>query len=201
MELREAVRQRRMVRSFTTDPLPSGLLDELIDLARRSPTAGYAQGVDFLVLEGPEQTSTYWDVALPPDRRDDFPWPGLLDAPALVLPMRDVDAYLARYSEPDKANAGLGADPGAWPVPYWDIDAGMAAMTLLLGAVDAGLGALFFGVFRDEDRLLAQLGVPPGVRPIGTIALGHPAPDDRPSGSGAQRPRRPLDQVIHRGHW
>jgi hypothetical protein len=38
-----------------------------------------------------------------------------------------------------------------WPVPYWDIDAGMAALLMLLTAVD-GLGACFFGVNRSLSR-------------------------------------------------
>ena len=62
-----------------------------------------------------------------------------------------------------------------------------------------GLGALFFGVFRSADRLLDSLGVPPGLDLIGAIALGHPLPDGE--GLSASRPRRDLEEVIHRGGW
>ena len=62
-------------------------------------------------------------------------------------------------------------------MPYWWVDAGMASEHLLLGAVDAGLGACFFGPFGHEDDILAGLGVPDGWRAVGTVALGHPAPD------------------------
>jgi hypothetical protein len=58
--------------------------------------------------------------------------------------LADPTAYLDRYAEPDKGWTDRSLD--RWPIPYWDTDTAMAAMVVLLGAVDAGLGALFFGV-------------------------------------------------------
>ncbi len=187
-----------MVRSYEPRLVDPALIDRLLDTARRAPSAGNTQGTHFLVLEGPAQTARFWSVTLPVEDRAGFAWPGLLDAPVLILPLSDEAAYRDRYREPDKAASGLGDGP--WPVPYWDTDAAMATMILLLAAVDAGLGALFFGIFRNEARLLDELGLPSGVRPIGAVALGHPAPGDRPSGSLA-RGRRKFADVVHRGGW
>ena len=153
----------------------------------------------FLALEGSAQTSRYWDVALPPNRRDQFGFPGLVTAPVLILAVVRPDTWLERYAEPDKAAHGLGAGEAAWPVPYWWVDGGMAVEHLLLGAVDAGLGACFFGLFDHEPAVFAELGVPEGWRALGTIALGHPAPDD--PGLSAARPRRTVGEVLHRGRW
>ena len=203
MEWSEVVRKRRMVRDFTDQPVDPLLLDRLLDDARRVPTAGFSQGIDFIVLEG-EQTEIFWKHTMEADIRANFQWPGLLRAPTIVLPIADANAYLDRYSQPDKAHAGLGAAEDAWPVPYWYIDTGMAGMALLYGVVNAGLGALFFGIFRNEHALLAELGVPAGKRPIGAIAIGHPTPAAQPrpnEGSPSRRPRRPLEAVIHRGAW
>jgi nitroreductase len=88
-----------------------------------------------------------------------------------------------------------------WPVPYWDMDAAMAVMLMLLTAVDEGVGAWWFGVFHGAEALLRDLGVPPGRRLVGAVAVGYPAADDRPGGSARTRPRRPVDQVVHRGRW
>jgi nitroreductase len=199
MELSEAVRRRRMVRSFDGHPLGAGVLDRLLAQAVRAPSAGFTQGWAFVVLEGADQTARFWDHTLPAGDRATFRWPGLLRAPVIVLPMASRQAYLDRYAEPDKAGAGL-ADEAAWPVPYWDVDCAFATMVLLLGAVDQGLGALFFGIFRGETELLADLGVPPEYRPIGAVALGHPDGHDTRSASLA-RGRRSLDEVVHRGGW
>ncbi len=188
-----------MIRSFGDEPVDPSIVDGIIDLARRGPSAGNTGGIHFLVLEGVEHTSAYWDVTLPPERRESFPWPGLLNAPVLLIPWVDPGAYVARYGEPDKMHTGLGADTDAWPVPYWFVDGGAAVQTVLLAASDLGLGALLFGLFDHEDAVRERFGVPAGRRAVGAIALGHRR-DDRRSRS-ARRRRPELDSVIHRGGW
>ncbi|MYB04066.1 MAG: nitroreductase family protein [Acidimicrobiaceae bacterium] len=199
MEFEHAVRRRRMVRSFTSETVPPLTVDEICDLARRAPTAGNTAGVEFLVLEGSD-TAAYWDVTLPLEQRDGFAWPGLLNAPVLVVVWSHPGGYLRRYREPDKDHTGLGAGEEAWPVPYWFVDGGAAVMTLLLAAQDRGLGAAFFGMFDHEQDVRQRFGVPPDRRGVGTVAIGHPADDDRPSRS-ARRGRPPLDEVLHRSGW
>jgi nitroreductase len=205
------VRARRMTRSFRPDPLDRALVDRLVDLARRAPSAGNTAGLRFLVLDTPDDVAAYWDTTLPEKRRATFPWPGLLRAPVLVVPCVSAGAYLTRYAERDKAarvaasaaaRRALGADAAAWAVPYWFVDGGMAAMALLLGAEAAGLGALFFGLFEHEPAVRARFGVPSGWRPIGVIALGWPD-DAAPAGlsASARRGRPSLAEVLHRGRW
>jgi nitroreductase len=109
------------------------------------------------------------------------------------------DAWVERYAEADKAATGLGAGVDEWPVPYWWVDAGMATEHLLLGAVQLGLAACFFGLFDQEAAVLAALGVPGGWRAVGTVAVGHPAPDE--PGRSVDRGRRAVDEVLHRGRW
>ena len=89
--------------------------------------------------------------------------------------------YVDRYGEPDKAGSGLGGRGEHWPVPYWIGDAAFGVMAVLLGAVDAGLGACILGTFRGEAEL-ARLGVPEGG---GCSArwLGHPDGRDHRSPS------------------
>ena len=188
-----------MVRAFTPEPLAPGTIDDLIDLARRAPSAGHSQGWAFVVLEGATETARYWDVALPSGRRASFRWPGLVAAPALVVALVRPEAWAQRYAEEDKAATGLGGGVDSWPVPYWWVDGGMAVEHLLLGATAAGLGACFFGLFAHEEAVLAALGVPEGWRALGTVALGHPAPDE--PGRSAARPRHSVAEVVHRGRW
>lgn len=194
-----------MTRAFRSDPLPEGLLDDLIDQASRAPSAGKTQGWHAVALEG-DDTSIFWDITLPPSRRETFRWQRLLDAPLILLPFADPRAYVERYAEPDKAATGLGAGTEAWPVPYWTIDASMAVMTLLLAAEDAGLGALFFGVFRGEPELRERLGIPEHLELLGAVALGfagdhHDDGDAGGPGRSSTRPRRRPDEIIHRGRW
>ena len=106
-----------MTRSFRPDPIDPDLIDELVDLASRAPSAGKTQGWHLVVLEG-EDTQRFWQHAFPSTRRANFRWPSLFDAPAIALAFADPDAYVSRYAERDKAATGLGAGADAWPTPY-----------------------------------------------------------------------------------
>jgi len=189
-----------MTRAFASDPIDPAIVDDMVDLASRAPSAGKAQGWHVIVLEGADQVDRYWDITLPADKRASFRWQHLLDAPVLMIPLADPSAYVERYAEPDKERTGLGAGAEAWPAPYWTIDTAMAVMTLLLAAEDRGLGALFFGVFQRESDVRTEFEIPDRLEIVGAIALGRPLRDDEP-GRSSKRLRRSADQIIHRGRW
>jgi nitroreductase len=196
MEFQDVVRRRRMVRNFDSRPLPPELVERILANAQRGPSAGFTQGAELLVLEGRAQTGRYWDACFPAHRRSGFRWPGILEAPLLIVPLGSRQAYLDRYAEPDKG--WIDRDPDRWPVAYWDVDAGFAALLVLLTAVDCDLGAVLFRVF-EPDALRAEFGIPDRFSPVGAIAIGYPQPD-APSPSVA-RGRRPSSEVVHRGGW
>jgi nitroreductase len=191
-----------MVRSYSNRPVPADVLDRVLDVALRGPSAGFSQGVDLLVLEG-SQTQQFFELTSDPGFiAEPGPLSGLLRAPVIVLPLSDPAAYVARYSEADKAGSSLAGVPAqSWPVPYWLVDSSFAVMLLLLAATDEGLGALFFRLHRDPGPFLAALGVPEGKQVIGAVALGYEAPAGAVVGSPARRARRPASEVVHRGRW
>jgi nitroreductase len=199
VEFADVVRQRRMVRSFEQRPVPREKLERILDAGRRGPSAGFSQGVDFLVLHTVEEVTHFWTVAEEPG----WPWKDedlAAGPPVIVLPLSNKQAYLERYSRPDKAGAGMDVEEG-WPIPYWDLDTAMAAMLMLLAAVDEGLGGWLFGIFHGERELLDSLGVPPDVRAVGALGFGYPAPGERRKGSPRTLRRRPLDDLVHWGRW
>jgi nitroreductase len=199
MELTEIVRRRRMIRRFDQRPVPPEVIDRILDLARRSPTAGFSQGVDFVALDTPEAISAFW--SLTDDPEDLMDPDDIAHGPTvIVLPIADKRPYLARYAEPDKIAFGMDHED-AWPVKFWEIDAAMASMVALLAAVDEGLGGWFFGIVTGERALLDHLGVPAGIRPVGVLGFGYRAEHEAPSGSGSARTRRPLEDQIHRNRW
>ena len=198
MEFQDVVRKRRMVRSFLPQPLPEDLVERILANAQRAPSAGFSQGWAFLVLKHEQDRERYWS-SVGPDDRDGFQWPDLYQAPLLVVCLSHKDAYLDRYAEADKG--WTDRSEARWPAPYWDIDTGMAALLMLLTAVDAGLGALFFGLPPEKfDALRQSFGVPPAFQPIGTLAIGYPRADD-PASASVHRGHRPADQVVHYGRW
>jgi len=119
-------------------------------------------------------------------------------APVVIVPLSCKAAYLGRYAEPDKG--WTDRDEARWPVPYWHIDTGMAALLILQTAVDEGLGACFFGIPQTRtDSFREAFGVPDDHTPIGAITIGHRAADRR--SPSLSRGRRGLEEVVHRGSW
>lgn len=194
MEFQDVVNKRRMVRSFADRIPPREAIERILANALHAPSAGFSQGWAFLLLDEPADVTLFWDTEWPPPRSGSRT--GITTAPALIVPLSHKQAYLDRYAEPDKG--WTDRDESRWPVPYWHIDTGFAALLMLLTAVDEGLGALFFGLDRVEAFRRA-FGVPDAFTPIGAIALGYPAPDT-PSPS-LKRGRRPVAEVVHRGRW
>jgi nitroreductase len=203
MEFAEVIRRRRMIRAFTAEPLPEGTADRLLKAAVRAPSAGFSQGFSFLLLEGAEQSGPFWQLILgQADHADDAAMrrtvEAMSDAPLVIVPMASKDVYLNRYAEPDKG--WTDQDEARWPVPYWYIDTGFAALLILLAAVDEGLGAVFFGPPEFAD-FRAAFGVPEEWTPIGAIAVGHFDPAANPVKPAYARYRKPLAELVHRGRW
>jgi len=196
MEFRTVVKKRKMVRTFVEDPVRPEVLQRILEHGQRGPSAGYTQGFEFLVLEGPEETGRFWEVT----SGDQPVLEGVRQAPVLIVPLASRKAYLDRYAEEDKGWADR--DESRWPMPFWYIDAAFASMLMLLSAVEEKLGALFFGLYPPTlDAFKSAFGIPQEWEPIGAIALGHPASEDPVRSSAHTRPRKSLHEIVHRGQW
>jgi nitroreductase len=190
LEFSEVVRRRHMVREFTDEPVSPESLDRILRNAARGPSAGFSQGQAFLVLTG-EDLKRFWAVA------DAAAAPSVTAAPLVIVPMSSKRMYLDRYARPDKGWTDRAES--RWPVPFWHIDTGMAALLILLTVVDEGLAALYFGIVPEAvGPFRAAFGVPGDHEPIGAIAIGHSA-EAAPRDLRARR--RPGHEVIHYGRW
>jgi nitroreductase len=199
MEFDDVLRKRRSIRRFSDQRPARAVIDRIVEQARRAPTAGFSQGIDFLVLDEPDALADHW--ALTEDPEDPATAEDIaVRPPVLVLVWSDPQRYLRRYSAPDKIEFGLD-DPDAWAVPFWDVDAGMASMQLQLAAVNAGLDTWFFGIAEGEEAVRERFGVPTDRRQIGVIAIGHRSDEPQPESSVDTRRRRALDEQLHRNHW
>jgi len=199
MEFRDVVRRRRMVRNYDPHrPVPAEVRERILEHALHAPSAGFAQGWGFLVLEELADRDRFWAAATPETDVWQQWLTNMRTAPLIIVPHSNRDAYITRYAEPDKG--WTDRDEARWPVPYWHIDTGFASLLMLLTAIDEGLGACFFGIPPEQTaRYRAEFGVPDEYTPIGAIAVGYRAPDHR-SGS-LKRGRKPVAEVVHRGQW
>lgn len=194
---------RRMCRSFLSEPLPDETADRIIETATFAPSAGFTQGWKFLVFENDDAKEFFKDTmtsdrprssSISRDRPRDHPFPGIANAPLVIVVVGSRDAYLDRYAESDKGF--VDRDPNRWKTPAWITDTAFASMLILLAAQDLGLGALFYFP-RSPDELKAR-HIPEGDwQPVGIIAIGHRATDDKRS-SSLKRGRRGTQDVILR---
>jgi nitroreductase len=190
VEFAEVISRRHMVRRFTGEPVPAASLDRILRNAVRGPSAGFSQGQAFLVLTG-DDLERFWDVAGAAAADT------VTTAPLVIVPMSAKRVYLDRYAQPDKG--WTDRDEQRWPVPFWHIDTGMAALLILLTVVDEGLGALYFGITPEAVGPFREaFGVPEDHEPIGAIAIGYNA---EPAPRELRARRRPAAEVIHYGRW
>ena len=187
-----------MVRNYQSDrPVDRAVVERLLDLATRAPSAGFTQGWHFLVLDTAEARGRFWAAATDPGDEADTWLRGLSAAPVLILALSDKNAYLDRYASEDKG--WTDRDESRWTAPYWDIDTGMASLLVLLGAVDEGLSGCFFGVPAPKlDQVRATFGIAADLGVIGVLSLGYGAPDKK--SPSLKRGRRPLTEVVSYGH-
>ena len=199
MEFADVVRRRRMVRSYTTEPVDPAVVDRALRNAVRAPSAGFSQGWSFVVLDTPADVERFWRAASD-DVDDPDTWlAGMMRAPVVIVPCSSKAAYLDRYAEDDKGWTDRAEE--RWPMPFWHMDAAMASLLILLTATDEGLGSCFIGIPPShEARVRAELAIPEGWDPVGVVTLGHPAAGGA-KGSPSRRPRKPLDEIVHRGRW
>ena len=202
MEFQDVVDRRRMVRNYADRPVDPEVVDRALRNATRAPSAGFSQGWAFLVLDTPGDVRRWWEVTTDGESLDrpDSWLAGMMRAPVVIVPCSSKAAYLRRYAEKDKGWTDRSED--RWPVPFWHMDAAMASLLVLQTAVDAGLGGCFFGIPVDKEAAVrAEFGIEEEFDPVGVITLGHRTTDAGAAGSPARRARKPLSEVVHRGHW
>jgi nitroreductase len=196
MEFTDVVRGRRMVRNYDPQrPVGRDVIEALLALAIRAPSAGFSQGWQFVALDTAETRSEFWRLTSEDGAADSW-LTNMQTAPVLILALSDKAAYLDRYAEPDKG--WTDRDEKHWPVPYWDIDTGMASLLIMLGAVDQGLASCFFGVPPQHQAAVKRaFSIPERLSIIGVMSLGYGATDRR--SPSLKRGRRGVNEVLSYG--
>jgi nitroreductase len=191
-----------MIRNYAETPVDPAIVDRAMEHATHAPSAGFSQGWGFLRLDTPEDVRRWWQSSTDPESlADPDGWlTGMMRAPVVIVPCSSKAAYLSRYAESDKG--WTDEDEARWPVPFWHMDAAMAALLILQTAVDEGLGGCFFGIPPGKVAgVKAEFAIPDVFDPVGVITIGHRVPDLGAAGSPTRRRRKDVQDVVHRGNW
>lgn len=203
MQFRDVLTRRRSVRTYADKPVPRDVLERITDAAViRAPSAGFSQGLRLVVVTDPETRREIAVAAAEEELAAKGRTRWKAAAPVHVVVLTREDDYHDRYRSQDKL-AITGGREIDWPAPYWYVDAGAAAMTLMLAAIDEGLDTAIFGV-TDLDALQRLLGLPDDLQFVAVVTMGYPAEQaDEPSNGASvftQR-RKPREEVVRWEHW
>lgn len=175
MEFDQILARRRMSRRYADRPVPAELLDRVVSVAARAPSAGNCKPHRLVVVTDPQTRAAMAAVAEPYYLRLGLaPW--ISQAPVqIALGIREA-SYRERYAQADKLNPD-GTEIG-WPVPFWWFDAGALFMLMHLAAIDAGLATGFYSpADPGELAALARIVALPGdVALCGVLTVGWATP-------------------------
>jgi nitroreductase len=172
MELKEVIQNRRSVRSFSSTPIPSTILDEILISANQAPSAGNLQARDFIVIDDQYIKEQLCAAAL----NQTF----ITQAPYVIAVCAN-QKRIAPYGTRGKQL-------------YCIQDASAAVEHILLCAVDKGLDACWVGAF--DERIVSKiLQVPPGITPVALIPVGHSTK------KGKSPKRKDIRDLVHTNHW
>lgn len=166
-------RQRSSCRSYRTDLVPRGHVEQILDAARLAPSACNRQPWRFAVVE--DESCRHRIVRngfLPGLNRG---WP--LVAPLLIVIGMERSVLVHR------------AAPVLSGVDYPLLDIGIAGEHLVLQATELGLGTCWIGWIKPR-AIRRILGWPRGRKPVAVVTLGWPAEKTPPS------ERKPLDEIA-----
>lgn len=188
MDFEELIRRNRSYRRFRQDEtLTPKILRELANYVRLSPASGNIQGIKLFLSSNPADN-------------------------ARIFPFLRWAFYLKNWEGPAE-----GERPAAYMMILWDTairdildaDVGIAAQSVLLGAVSKGFGGCIIGSI-DRVGLRKEFGIPDRYDIPVIIALGKPAEsvtiEDLPEGGsveywrdgsgGHHVPKRSLEEII-----
>ena len=200
MDFGEILRQRKMVRNYTDEPVEREVVERIVARGRKAPSGGFSQGNRFVVVTDEATRARIAELAQEPEyvKLGFDPW--ISRAPVHLVVATREESYHERYRQPDKLDES--GQEVEWRVPWWWVDAGKSIMLLLLAAIDEGLGAGLFGLVGDDnDRLRELLGMPDDLEVVGVVTVGHAAPETRDGGSRRKFPWKPLEEVVRWERW
>ncbi len=166
MEVKEAIRNRRSIRSYSDKPVEEEKIAKVIDAARWAPSAGNLQSVEYIIVKDSETRERLASAAW----GQDF----VREAPVNIV----VCCNFRKISHYGERGVEL----------YAIQESGACVQNLMLTAHSLGLGTCWVGAF-DEGEVRRILHIPDHVRPVAIITLGYP--NESPKSS-----RRDLKDVI-----
>jgi len=169
METIEAIHTRRSVRAYTDKKVEPEKIHKMLAAAMTAPSAGNQQPWQFLVID---------DKGILAEIPDMHPYASMAKHAAGAIIVLG-DAKLERLKG------------------FWVQDCAAATQNMLLAAHTQGIGAVWCGIYPDENRVKKfreHFQVPATVTPLSMVVFGYP--DEPP-----KREDRYREDRVHHNKW
>ena len=175
MDLMEAVKGRRSVRSYKGEPIPEDKLKKVMEAVQWAPSWANTQCWEIIVVRD-EQTKRRLVDAL---SRGNPAGEGILQAPLTLV-------LLAIKGRAGFFKGKASTDKGDW----YMFDVGLAIQNLCLTAHAVGLGTVIIGAF-DAAKVAEVLQVPQEKAVVAMTPLGFPKEIPQPP------KRKEIEEFVH----
>jgi len=170
MEVKEAINRRKSIRKYQDKPIPEEIIKELLDAARKAPSAKNTQSHKYFIVKDKETINKLKE-------NNAFKQPFVYDAPLIIVCCADPKQYPERVDVDDTSEN------------YAIIDLSIASSFLVLRSTELGLGSVFVAwIYRDKIKEI--LNIPKDYIVPFVILIGHPAEDP------PVKPRKELGELI-----
>jgi nitroreductase len=174
MNVMEAIKSRRSVRKYKTEPVSDEIINTLLDAAHWAPSWANNQCWRFVVVREDETKARITEALTPRNPATD----AVRNAPVLIV-------ACAVLGKSGYKRGEVATDKGDW----FMFDVALAMQNLVLAARELGLGTVHVSLM-DAKQIEDILQVPEGVRVVELTPVGYP--DEQPQGPG----RMELGEIV-----
>lgn len=172
MDVYKVMKDRRSIRAYKPDAVPEAALERIFRAAQVTPSWKNRQAWHIIAVDERETIAKLGKAIAGNPRGVDYS----------ILPM-----VLVLAMDADAIDVYDGKE-------YYLVDAGIVGEHIVLAAQAEGLGTCWVGWF-SETPVKEILGIPDRYRVVMITPLGYPA--EAPH----MRPRKPIDETVHRNRW
>ena len=185
MDLFELMMKRRSVRNFEDRPVPSDVVDRLLDVANNAPSGGNIQPLSIVVVQEPEARVELAEMV------GGQPW--VKNAPVSMVFCIDfyrVKKWASMFDVEFLGEQAL----SLFLIAYADLMC--AAQNVVVLAESEGLGSVYIGTIQASmGHAREYFGMPDYVLPLMVLSLGYPKSVPRTI------PKLATDVVVHRERY
>ena len=184
MDVLEAIRNRRSIRSYSIDPVDDDTLNTELEAAHWAPSWGNSQCWRFIVVRDPQTKSHIADCL------NKIKFDNELVENAATGAIRQAPVLIVVCAETGKAGFGPDGIPITDKGDWYMFDIALAMENLVISAYSLGLGTVIIGSFNNNE-VARILEVPDDLTVVTMTPLGFPAH------KGQISPRKELSEAVY----